>query len=73
MLLRIVCFGDTSAKMNRNIIVLSDLLFLEIEESCVCHFRVPSSGAYLQYIVLGKSPHFLGPNLLVLRIERTGH
>lgn len=46
MLFRIVCFGDTLAKMNHNIIVLSDLLFLEIEESCVCHFRVHSSGAY---------------------------
>lgn len=48
MLLRIVCVGGTLAKMNHNIIVLSDLLFLEIEESCVCHFRVPRSGAYLQ-------------------------
>lgn len=48
MLLRIVCVGGTLAKMNHNIIVLSDLLFLEIEEGCVCHFRVPRSGACLQ-------------------------
>ena len=31
MLLRIVCFGDTLAKMNHKIIALSDLLFLETE------------------------------------------
>lgn len=51
---RTVPFGGTLAKTCHKIVVLSDPLFLEIENwtgKHVCCFRVPRLGTSLQYVV----------------------